>query len=48
VQRYIESNNLILFIVLLEYKQLVAVIAVNNKQLISAYNPPLYMLIKVL
>jgi hypothetical protein len=48
VQRHIESNNLILLIVLLEIKQVIALIAVNNKQLVSAYNPPLYMLIKVL
>jgi hypothetical protein len=48
VQRYIDSNNLILLAVLLEIKQVVALIAVNNKELISAYNPPLYMLIKVL
>jgi hypothetical protein len=48
VQRYIESNSLILLIVLLECKQLVALIAINNKQLVSAYNLPLCILIKVL
>jgi hypothetical protein len=48
VRRHIDSNNLILLIVLLEYKRVIALIAVNNKELISAYNPPLYMLIKVL
>jgi hypothetical protein len=48
VERHIESNNLILLTVLLEIKQVVALIAVNNKQLISAYNSPFYMLIKVL
>jgi hypothetical protein len=48
VERYIESNNLILLIVLLEIKQVIALIAVNNKQLISAYNSSFYMLIKVL
>jgi hypothetical protein len=48
VQRCIDSNNLILLIVLLEIKRVVALIAVNNKELISAYNPPLCMLIKVL
>jgi hypothetical protein len=48
VERYAESNNLILLIVLLEIKQVVALIAVNNKQLISAYNSPFYILIKVL
>jgi hypothetical protein len=48
VRRHIDSNNLILLIVLLEYKRVVALIAVNNKELISAYNSLLYMLIKVL
>jgi hypothetical protein len=48
VRRHIDSNNLILLTVLLEYKQVIALIAVDNKKLISAYNPPLYMLIKVL
>jgi hypothetical protein len=48
VQRHVDSNNLILLAVLLEIKQVVALIAVNNKELISAYNPPLYILIKVL
>jgi hypothetical protein len=48
VQRHIDSNNLILLIVLLEYKQVIALIAINNKELISAYNPLLYILIKVL
>jgi hypothetical protein len=48
VQRHIDSNNLILLIVLLEIKQVIALIAVNNKELISAYNPLLYILIKVL
>jgi hypothetical protein len=48
VQGHAESNSLILLTVLLECKQLVALVAVNNKQLVSAYNLPLYMLIKVL
>jgi hypothetical protein len=48
VQRHIDSNNLILLIVLLEYERVVALIAVNNKEPISAYNPLLYILIKVL
>jgi hypothetical protein len=48
VERHAESNNLILLIVLLEIKRVVALIAVDNKQLISAYNSPFYMLIKVL
>jgi hypothetical protein len=48
VQRHVDSNNLILLIVLLEYKRVIALIAVNNKKLISIYNSSLYMLIKVL
>jgi hypothetical protein len=48
VQKYIDSNNLILLIVLLECERVVALIAVDNKKLISAYNSSLYMLIKVL
>jgi hypothetical protein len=48
VERHVESDNLILLTVLLEIKQVIALIAVDNKQLISAYNSPFYMLIKVL
>jgi hypothetical protein len=48
VRRHVDSNNLILLVVLLEYKRVVALIAVDNEELISAYNPSLYMLIKVL
>jgi hypothetical protein len=48
VRRYTDSNNLILLIVLLECERVIALIAVDNKKLISAYNPSLYMLIKVL
>jgi hypothetical protein len=48
VRRHADSNNLILLIVLLECKRVVALIAINNKELISTYNSPLYMLIKVL
>jgi hypothetical protein len=48
VRRHADSNNLILLAVLLEYERVVALMAVDNKELISAYNPPLYMLIKVL
>jgi hypothetical protein len=48
VRRYVNSNNLILLIVLLECERVVALIAVNNKKLISAYNPSLCILIKVL
>jgi hypothetical protein len=31
VRRYVDSNNLILLIVFLEYKRVMALIAVNNK-----------------
>jgi hypothetical protein len=48
VQRHVDSNNLVLLAVLLECKQVIALIAVNNKELISAYNSPLCVLIKVL
>jgi hypothetical protein len=48
VQRHTESNSLILLAVLLECERLVALVAVNNKQLVSAYNLPLCILIKVL
>jgi hypothetical protein len=48
VQRHADSNNLIILIVLLEIERVVALMAVNNKEPISAYNPLLYILIKVL
>jgi hypothetical protein len=48
VRRHADSNNLVLLIVLLECERVVALIAVNNKEPISAYNPPLCILIKVL
>jgi hypothetical protein len=48
VKRHAESNNLALLTVILEFEQVVAFIAVNNKQLISVYNLSLCMLIKVL
>jgi hypothetical protein len=48
VKRYIESNNLILLVVLLEFKQVIALIAINNKQIIAFYSPPLCVRIKVL
>jgi hypothetical protein len=47
VRRHAESDNLVVLAVLLEIERVVALMAVNNKQLISAYNPPLCMLIKV-
>jgi hypothetical protein len=48
VRRHVDSNNLILLAVLLECKRVVALMAVDNKELMSTYNSPLYMLIKVL
>jgi hypothetical protein len=48
VRRHIDSNNLVLLIVLLECERVVALIAVDNKELISIYNSLLYILIKVL
>jgi hypothetical protein len=48
VQRYIESNNLILLIEILEGKWLVALIAINNKQVVTTYCASLCVLDKVL
>jgi hypothetical protein len=48
VQRHTDSNNLILLVVLLECKQVIALIAINCEQLVAANYPLLYMLIKVL
>jgi hypothetical protein len=48
VRRHADSNNLVLLAVLLECERVVALIAVNNKEPISAYNSSLCMLIKVL
>ena len=46
--RYIEGNNLILLAVLLEKKQVVALMAVDNKQTIVSNSTLLCMLVKVL
>jgi hypothetical protein len=48
VQRHADSNNLILLAVLLECKQVVALIAINCEQLVAANYSLLCMLIKVL
>jgi hypothetical protein len=48
VRRHAESNNLVILAVLLEFERFVALIAVNNKQLMRANNSSLYILIKVL
>jgi hypothetical protein len=48
VRRYADSDNLVLFAVLLECERVVALMAVDNEEPMSAYNSPLCMLIKVL
>jgi hypothetical protein len=48
VQRHVDSNNLVLLTILLEFKQVVALIAVNCEQLVATNYPLLCMLIKVL
>jgi hypothetical protein len=48
VRRYADSNNLILLAILLEFKRVVALIAVNCEQLVAANYPLLCMLVKVL
>ena len=48
VRRHAESNNLILLTVLLEFEQIIALVAINNKQTIAPYSPPLSVRIKVL
>jgi hypothetical protein len=48
VRRHIDSNNLVLLAVLLECKQVIALIAINCKQLVGTNYSLLYMLIKVL
>ena len=48
VRRHVESNNLVLLAVLLEFKQVVALVAINSKQTIASYSPLLCVRIKVL
>jgi hypothetical protein len=48
VRRYIDSNNIVIFTVLLEIERVVALISINNKQLVGTNYPSLYILIKVL
>ncbi|KAF1925168.1 uncharacterized protein M421DRAFT_70733, partial [Didymella exigua CBS 183.55] len=48
VRRHADSDNLVLLAVLLEIERVVALMAVNNEEPISAYNPPLCILIKVI
>ena len=39
VERHTESNNLVLLAVLLKFKRVVALIAVDNKQAVASYSP---------
>jgi hypothetical protein len=48
VRRHTESDNLVLLAVLLEFKRVVALVAVNNKQTIVSYSPLLCVSVKVL
>jgi hypothetical protein len=48
VRRHADSNNLVLLAILLEFKRVVALIAVNCEQLVAANYSLLCMLIKVL
>jgi hypothetical protein len=48
VRRHAEGDNLVILTVLLEIERVVALMAINNEQLMCANNPPLCMLIKVL
>ena len=48
MRRHAESDNLVLLAVLLEFKRVVALVAINNKQTIASYSPPLCVRIKVL
>ena len=48
ISRYIEADNLILYIIAVELRRSVATIAVQDEQSISARDIRHYMLIKVL
>jgi hypothetical protein len=48
VRRHTESNNLIIFAVILKLQRVMALIAVNNKQSVAANHSLLCMPIKVL
>jgi hypothetical protein len=48
VRRHAEGNNIILLVVLLEFKQVVALVAVNNEQTYCANSTPLCIGVKVL
>ena len=48
MRRHTESYYLVLLAEILEGKRLVALIAINNKQHVATYPPPLYLLNEVL
>jgi hypothetical protein len=48
VRRHAESNNLILLAVLLKFKRVVALVAVNNEQAYSSKSTSFCMRVKVL
>jgi hypothetical protein len=48
VRRHIESNYLVLLTQILEGKQLVALVAINNQQPVATYCPSCCMLDEVL
>ena len=46
--RHTEGNNLAFLAKILEFKRLIALVAVNNQQLIASYSSSLYVVDKVL
>jgi hypothetical protein len=48
VRRHTQGDDFVFLIVILKILRLVALVAINNKELIRAYSPIFYMLIKVL
>jgi hypothetical protein len=48
VRRHADSHNLVLLAVLLECEGVIALVAINCKQLVAANYPLLCMLVKVL
>ena len=48
MRRHAKSNNIVLFTVLLEFEPVVAIVAVEYKQLVHANSALLCILIKVL
>jgi hypothetical protein len=48
VGRHVDSNNLVFLVVFLEFKRVVALVAINNEELVAANYPLSCMPIKVL